>query len=129
MAGALGRSEPDVFSSAVLHCPSLVPAAPLRHPIELVEAARQLVMMLGHVVYGHSLDSHVVWIDLRADIPVAPPSDLPLELRWRSGTIGRVRPRATFDLELVTGATVLGSLRFVTHTMSPTAYRKLRNAA
>ncbi|MEV4514721.1 AfsA-related hotdog domain-containing protein [Dactylosporangium sp. NPDC049525] len=127
MAGTLTEEGPGEFTSAVLRCPKLAEPGELRDPIEVIEAARQLILMLGHVANGHPYDSHVVWIDLEADVPTAPPGDLPLRLRWRTPS-GKARPRVAFDMCLLYGSTELGTVRLVTHTMSPAAYRKLRSA-
>ncbi|MFC5008194.1 AfsA-related hotdog domain-containing protein [Dactylosporangium cerinum] len=127
MLGAPTRTPAGEFTCPVLRCPALAAPADLRDPIEVIEAARQLVLMLGHIANGHPLDVHVVWIELTADIPAAPPADLPLRVSWRRPE-GRPRARTAFDMGLHAGAADLGTVRLVTHTMSPVAYRKVRSA-
>ncbi|GAA1510145.1 hypothetical protein GCM10009827_025400 [Dactylosporangium maewongense] len=127
MLGAPTETPDGGFTCAVLRCPSLAPPGDLRDPIEVIEAARQLVLMLGHIANGHAFDTHVVWIDLAADIPAAPPAGLPLHVSWRRPP-GKPRPRTAFDMGLHAGTADLGTIRLVTHTMSPAAYRKVRAA-
>ncbi|MFF5232444.1 AfsA-related hotdog domain-containing protein [Dactylosporangium sp. NPDC000521] len=127
MLGAPTETEDGEITCAVLRCPALAAPGDLRDPIEVIEAARQLVLMLGHLANGHAFDTHVVWIDLAADIPAAPPAGLPLRVSWRRPP-GKARPRTAFDMGLHAGAADLGTVRLVTHTMSPAAYRKVRSA-
>ncbi|UWP80434.1 AfsA-related hotdog domain-containing protein [Dactylosporangium fulvum] len=127
MLGAPTETPSGEVTCAVLRCPTLAAPGDLREPIEVIEAARQLVLMLGHIANGHPYGVHVVWIDLAADIPAAPPADLPLRVSWRRPA-GKSRPRTAFDMGLHAGTTDLGTVRIVTHTMSPAAYRKVRSA-
>ncbi|MFC4037417.1 AfsA-related hotdog domain-containing protein [Dactylosporangium siamense] len=127
MLGPPTETPAGEFTCPVLRCPALAATGDLRDPIEVIEAARQLVLMLGHIANGHPLDVHVVWIELTADIPAAPPADLPLRVSWRR-PVGRPRARTAFDMGLHAGTADLGTVRLVTHTMSPVAYRKVRSA-
>jgi hypothetical protein len=127
MLGTPTETPAGEFTCPVLRCPTLAEPGDLRDPIEVIEAARQLVLMLGHIANGHPLDVHVVWIELTADIPAAPPADLPLRVSWRRPD-GRPRARTAFDMALQAGTADLGTVRLVTPTMSPVAYRKVRSA-
>lgn len=129
MVGAPDRSDDDAFECAVLRSAALVSPAPVRHPIEVIEAARQLTLMLGHVAYGHPHDSHVLWLELRTDLPAALPSTLPLLLRWRMPPAARARGRTVYRFDLAAADRVLGSVGLITHTVSQTAYQKLRSTA
>jgi hypothetical protein len=127
MLGEPTETPSGDVTCAVLRCPALAAPGDLRDPIEVIEAARQLVLLLGHLANGHPYDVHVVWIELTADIPAAPPADLPLRMSWRRPA-GRTRPRTAFDMGLHAGTADVGTVRLVTHTMSPAAYRKVRSA-
>ena len=129
MVAAPSRDGADVFDSAVLRSAALVSPTPVRHPIEVIEAARQLTLLLGHVAYGHPLGSQALWLELRTDFPAALPSGLPLLLRWRMPQAERARGRTVYRFDLVGADRVLGSVGLVTHMMSRQAYQKLRSAA
>jgi A-factor biosynthesis hotdog protein len=132
--GVLVQPGPDRYEAAVLDCPTFARSAAGASrsagwtPEEIIEAARELCLMLGHVAHARPPDGQALWLELRADLPGGLPRATPLRLRWWVAPADRARAR--FDLDLVAPGRVapLGSLTCVSHTLSRRAYEKTRAA-
>lgn len=123
MVGELVQRGPDVFEAAVLSSPAFPGANGPRRPVEIIESARQLSLMLGHVAYARKFDAQTVWLAVEADVPVTLSRTSPLALRWRSVPAGRSAVR--FEFDLVGG---VGSVTIVSQAVSRVAYERLRAA-
>jgi A-factor biosynthesis hotdog domain len=93
---------------------------------ELVEAGRQLVTVASYGPHGRSSNTHLLWIGVTADLPVALRRSVPLELRWpvtpaRGNT-------AVLEFELVARETghPMGSLSYVIKSCTSVTYARLR---
>ncbi|WP_212822640.1 AfsA-related hotdog domain-containing protein [Catellatospora sp. TT07R-123] len=126
MVGELSRPHADVAEAAVLTSDAFAHCGDRRAPEEIIEATRQLCIMLGHVAHGRPADTQVVWLDVTADLPGAAPRDEALTLRWRPSPPER-GGRASFPFALVTGSgREVGTITCRSHTMSRRAYEKIR---
>jgi len=97
---------------------------------ELLDAGRQLSIMLCHVCHGRSLDdSQILWLSVDVDLPCGLPRALPLALCWTETPADRARSR--FELALVAPGcpAPLGTLTYVAHTLSRQAYERKRLVA
>jgi hypothetical protein len=124
MAGELVPQGTDGFEAAVLSSPAFPEATGPRRAVELIESARQLSLMLGHVAYARSFESQTVWLTMEADVPVTLRRETPLAFQWRTAPKNGAEVRFAFDL---VGAA--GSVTIVSRAVSRAVYQRLRAAA
>lgn len=97
-----------------------------RSPVELVEAARQFIVMLAHTEGGAAMDTQMLWLSVTLDIPARLPRHVPALLRCieHSGTDQRMSCTVLLA-EAATGAE-LGMLNYIIRNISPARYARMR---
>jgi hypothetical protein len=101
-----------------------------RYAVEdLVECGRQLLTVVSYGPHGKPPDTNLLWMGLTAELPVALPRAVPVELCWPV-----TPPRgnnAVFDFSVVARDTgqVTGTVRYMIKSCTPGAYRRLRRSA
>jgi hypothetical protein len=99
----------------------------VRHPEELVEAARQVAVLLWPYAYGWPADVRLSLNAVRADLPLAVDRTVPLELRWVPAPPREVKARAR--MQLVRGGAEpvrLGRFTVDTQAWTSAQWRRLR---
>jgi A-factor biosynthesis hotdog protein len=131
--GELHQPRPPSAESRVLAPPPghyLLQRDPTRYSAEeLLEAGRQLSIMLGHVAHGRPLDSQMLWLAVALDLPCGLPRSLPLVLRWAGSAPDGDRSRFDLTLGVPGNPGCLGALSYSSRTLSPQAYQRKRFAA
>ncbi|GAA3093019.1 AfsA-related hotdog domain-containing protein [Streptosporangium carneum] len=122
--------SPEAYEASTVSPPSghfLLRHGDERYGIEeMIESGRQLVTVASHLAHERPRDVMMLWLELRADLPVGVRRSVPLGLHWP------VRPArgnfGSFDLTVVARATglPLGSLSYESKCLAPAAYRRLR---
>ncbi|MFG2085959.1 MULTISPECIES: hypothetical protein [unclassified Spirillospora] len=94
--------------------------------MEIVEAGRQFAAMLEHEEHGRPMDTTLLWVALRLEIPCRIDRGVPLLLRWPIAHVPgrRSHCRATLA-DAVTGAD-LGSLTYEAYAADPEQYARTR---
>ncbi|MEU3464091.1 AfsA-related hotdog domain-containing protein [Streptomyces sp. NPDC006733] len=95
-------------------------------PEALIESARQMSTLLGHVAHEREPDAQMLWVSLDADLPLTVPAATPLSLRWDFAP--RRGRRADYDLTLAeAGSDVrIGRVALDIHTVSRARYLERR---
>jgi hypothetical protein len=99
-----------------------------RTPEELIEAARQAVVMLWCTVYQWPVDVRLTLNEVSAELPVSVHRDIPLELRWWPQEVKG--NKAVTSFELVAGSDTperIGSITFATQAWSERAWERVRS--
>lgn len=97
-----------------------------RSAVELVEAARQFIVMLAHTEGGAAMDTQMLWLSVTLDIPARLPRHVPTLLRCieHSGT-GQRMSCTVLLAEAATGAE-LGMLNYIIRNIPPANYARMR---
>ncbi|WP_165959222.1 AfsA-related hotdog domain-containing protein [Actinomadura sp. KC345] len=127
LVGEPMRRGRGVVEAAVLQPPAGPGRrAPFRGPVEIVEAGRQFATMLEHGEHGRPMDTTLLWVALRLDIPCRLDRDAPLLLRWPVARVPGRRSRCKATLaDAATGAD-LGSLTYEACAVDPEQYARTR---
>ncbi|WP_412517116.1 hypothetical protein K8Z49_46675 [Actinomadura madurae] len=127
LVGEPVRRGRAVVEAAVLQPPAGEgPPPAFRSPVEIVEAGRQFATLLEHAEHGRPMDTTLLWVGLRLDIPYRVARDVPLLLRWPVARVpGRRSHCAATLADAATGAH-LGSLAYEAYAVDPEQYERAR---
>lgn len=127
LVGEPVRRGRGVVEAAVLDPPADEgPRPPFRGPVEIVEAGRQFATMLEHEEHGKPMDTTLLWVSLRLDIPCRVDRAVPLLLRWPIARVPGRRSRCAATLADASTGADLGSLTYEAYPVAPDEYARTR---
>jgi hypothetical protein len=132
LVGPVSEGDDGVRRSAVVGSPAedhffTVRGGGVRHAEELIEAARQIAVLLWPYEHGWPTDVRLSLNRLRAELPATVDASRPLELRWRPNPLRGTKARARLELHDGTAdGAPLGRFDIETQGWTESQWQRLR---